>query len=98
VTRQERVLHHEDCGHHDGEEAHRVLHDEEVRDTFHVGDDTAAFREHGRQAGETTVEKDHLRDGLRCGSTVLHGDADVGLLQGKNVVHTVTCHGDDLPA
>ena len=46
--------------------------------------------------GEVVVQQDHvggLLGDVRPGDT--HGNTDVGLLQGRRVVHTVTCHGHD---
>ena len=47
--------------------------------------------------GEVVVGQDHHRGALRdLGAGDAHGDADVGLLEGRRVVHAVAGHGDDV--
>ena len=67
-------------------------------DEFHqVVVDAAAFLDRGGDGGEVVVGEHHRRRLLGdVGAAAAHGDADIGLLQGRGVVHAVAGHGDDL--
>ena len=46
--------------------------------------------------GEVVIKQDHIRcifGSIRAGNA--HGHADVSLLQGWGVIHTISCHGHD---
>ena len=70
--------------------------DEVTDELFHVVVDGASLFHSGHNGGEVIISQDHLRGGLGHGGTGAHGDTDLGLLQGRGVVHTVTGHGCDL--
>jgi hypothetical protein len=63
-----------------------------------IGEDGAAFFYRGDDAREVAVEQHHVGGFARqVGATAAHGDADVGLPQGRCVVHAVARHGDNRP-
>ena len=80
--------HDEDLGRAPGE-----AEDEEESD---VGVDAATLLD-GRDDGRQVVVGEHEVGGLPgdLGAAVAHGDADVGSVQGRPVVHPVAGHGDD---
>ena len=82
----------------DGEEG-RVgrLGEEEHRDALDVGDHLAPLGHDIRKVGEPAVEQDQPRHGLGGRRTGVHGDSDVGLLDGERVVDAVPRHRDGVP-
>ena len=81
-------------------ERHRVdrLREEQVSDAFDVADDAAALGDDVRQRRELVVEQDDLGDGACRVAAGAHGDADVRVLEGEDVVDAVTGHRDDVVA
>ena len=68
-----------------------------MRKLADVGEDGAAFLDRGDDAGEVVVEQHHVGGLARhVGAAAAHGDADVGLPQGRRVVDAVASHGDEL--
>ena len=67
---------------------------EELADVL---EDRASLLDGRDDAGEVVVEQDQVRRLFRdVGAGDAHGDADVGGLQGRCVVHAVTGDGNDL--
>ena len=93
---EERERQRERRGRDDRDEAHDVLGDEEVGHALDVVDDPPALREHRWQVRELAVEQDQLRHRLGGLRTVVHRDADVGVLDGQRVVDSVAGHRDDM--
>ncbi len=74
------------------------LGEEEVGHPLDVGDDPPSLGHHGRERGEGVVEEDEARHRAGGGRPGSHRHADVGVLQGQDVVHAVAGHRDDVAA
>lgn len=57
---------------------------------LHVVVNGSAFLNSGHDGREVVVSQDHLRGRLGNGSARAHGDANLRLLQGGGIVHSVT--------
>lgn len=64
--------------------------DEVADELLHVVVDSSALLNSSHNGREVVVSQDHLRGRLGNGSARAHGDADLGLLQGRGIVHTIT--------
>merc|ERR1712212_326113 len=63
---------------------------------FHVVVDGTTLFNSSPNGGEVVVSKHHLGGRLGDGSSRTHGNTNLGLLQGRCVIHTITSHGRDL--
>merc|ERR1719153_703269 len=63
---------------------------------LHVGIDSTALLNGSDDGGEVVVSKNHLRGRLGDSGSTAHGNTDLGLLQGRGVVDTVSSHSGDL--
>ena len=72
------------------------LRHEEVGYSLDVGDSPAPFVKDPRDRREGVVEQNYTRDSSARWTARAHGDAQIGLLEGLDVVDTVADHGHDM--
>src|SRR5262249_47127856 len=70
----------------------------QVGDPFDVAQDAAALADHVGEGREAVVQQDDLGDGPGGAAARAHGDAEVGVLEGEDVVDAVSGHGDGVAA
>jgi len=64
--------------------------DKVADELLHVVVDSSALLNSSHNGREVVVSEDHLRGRLGNSSARAHGDTDLGLLQGRGIVHTIT--------
>lgn len=68
--------------------------DEVADELLHVVVNGSALLNSRHNGREVVVSQDHLRGRLGNGSARAHGDANLRLLQGGGIVHSITSLGD----
>ena len=73
------------------------LRQEQVCHHFDIRNHLAALFQGGGKRRELAIQKHQARDGFRCGCSVTHCNAEVGVFEGERIVNTVAGHCHDVP-